>query len=149
MTGFTHKLTLFSVVVLLSLSAIHAQEAKPKPLHPGDVLKFELTFSGPDADKIKNASLSVYFGGPIPANQAGFGNGFGGRGNLTSPHTFRVELTIPDSIATGDYVVNRIDASPENGVGSATYTSGFGTFTYHIENPKTFTAPTVTVKPLP
>jgi hypothetical protein len=132
---------------LLSLNCTHAQELKEQPLHPGDILRFEITFSGPDADKIKQASLNLGLKGSVNADQAGFADGLGAQGQLVSPHIFHVEIKIPENIATGDYVLGRVDASAD--VGRVAYTTGFSAHLYHVENPRTFTAPTVNVKPLP
>jgi len=137
----------FTITTILGLCIAQAQEAKPQPLHPGDVLKFEILFSGPDADRINSSYLGLGLTGQRKPDQVGFNTGFGGGATKVAPRTFHVEAKIPDNIATGDYVVNRVDGNAD--IGANTYNSGFGTFTYHIENPKTFTPPSVSVKPLP
>jgi hypothetical protein len=142
-----HRQVCLPLFIAVFLSLAHAQELKVQPLQPGNVLRFEVTFSGPDADKIKRMSLVVGLKGSAPPNQAGFNEGFGAQGQLVSTHTFHVDIKIPDNAATGDYIVRRVDANSD--LGSAAYTSGFSTTTYHIENPQTFTPPTVSVKPLP
>jgi hypothetical protein len=138
-----------ALAILSTLSLSQAQGAHALPRHPGDVIKFEIKFDGPNADRIKtvNAGLGMRVG--PPKDQAGFTNGFGGRSNSpSSPNTFVVEMTVPDNIATGDYFLN-VGANATEG--SANYSDGqeFNVPAVHIENPKTFMPPGVKVTPLP
>ncbi|MFZ0773515.1 MAG: hypothetical protein WCA49_08560 [Candidatus Sulfotelmatobacter sp.] len=138
------------LAVLFGLSPAQAQEAKPLPRHPGDVIKYEIKFDGPNADKIKTVSASLGMRVGPPKDQAGFNNGFGTQGSTrpSAPNTFIVEMTVPDNAATGDYYLN-VGASAT--AGSAGYSDGqeFNTPPIHIENPKTFTPPGIKVTPLP
>jgi hypothetical protein len=149
MTGFTHKLTLFSVAVLLSLNTMQAQGPGPLPRHPGDVIKYQIVFDGPNADKITRVNGNLGHTGPMPKDQAGFAGGINS-GNLTpsSPRTFILEFKVPDNIATGDYVLSFTGFAAE-GYGNYANGQDFNVSLIHIENPKTFTPPGVKVTPLP
>jgi hypothetical protein len=139
----------FIVGVLLSLSTMQAQEAKVLPRHPGDVIKFEIKFDGPNADKIKSVDAGLGIKGPIPKDQSGFRGGTGANsGPPVSADAFRVEIKIPDNIATGDYVLG-IGANAAEG--SAGYQDGqdFHVAPFRIENPRTFVPPSITVRELP
>jgi hypothetical protein len=86
----------------------------------------------------------------IPKDQAGFTGQFNtaGRVQASSPRTFVVEMKIPDNAATGEYRLF-VDAAADEG--SAGYSDGqeFNTPAIHVENPRTFTPPSIGVKPLP
>jgi hypothetical protein len=144
----TLKLILFAGT-LLSLGIAHAQEAKELAKHPGDILKFEIVFEGPNADKIKTvgASLSMQVG--PPKDQAGFTNGFGTERQFspTSQKTFVVEITVPPNAATGDYFIS-VGATATEGSASYSNGNGFTISPIHVENPKTFTPPKIEVKEL-
>ena len=47
--------TILIAGALLSLGIVNAQEAKEQPLKPGDVIKLDLEFRGPDADKLTSS----------------------------------------------------------------------------------------------
>jgi hypothetical protein len=136
------------LTILSTLSLSQAQEAHPLPRHPGDVIKFEIKFDGPNAGKINSVSGSLGLRSAVPKDQAGFRPGFAANGSPLAPDTFRVELTVPDNAATGDYYFNFNASAVE---GSANYSDGqeFNIPPVRIENPKTFTPPAVTVKQLP
>jgi hypothetical protein len=145
----TFNLTSIVFTLLLALGFSLAQEARPLARHPGDVIKYEIKFDGPNAEKIKAISASLSIRGPVQKDQSGFGGGFGtNSGAPVSPDTFHVDLTVPDNIATGDYYLN-VGANAAEG--SANYRDGqeFEVPAVHIENPKKFTPPAITVKPLP
>jgi hypothetical protein len=138
------------IAAFLTLSIAQAQDAHPLPRHPGDIIKYEIRFDGLNADKIKNVNAGLSIRGPIPKDQAGFTGGFGTNGSVgpSSPATFKIELTVPPNIATGDYYLNFSAVATEGG---ANYSDGqeFSVPAVHIENPKTFTPPGVKVTPLP
>jgi hypothetical protein len=137
------------ITVLLSLSFVQAQEAKPLARHPGDVIQFQVKFSGPNADKIKGVQGGLDLNGSIPKDQAGFRNGFGvDKLSNPSPNTFVIGLTVPSDIATGDYTLSLTASAVE---GSAAYVNGtdYNVPLIHIENPKKFTPPSITVTPIP
>jgi len=146
----TFNLTSIVFAVLLALGFSQAQEARPLPRHPGDVIKYEIKFDGPNADRIKTVSASLGMKVGPPKDQAGFNNGFGTSHAFTpsSPNTFVVEMTVPDNAATGDYFLN-VGASAAEG--SANYSDGqeFNVPPIRVENPKTFTPPGIKVTPLP
>jgi hypothetical protein len=135
----------------LSLGVMLAQEAKPLPRHPGDVIKYEIRFDGPNADKIKQVLGSLGIRGAIPKDQSGFDGSFSTAGWIgpSSPGTFRIEFTIPSNIATGDYALANVNARADEG--AAGYQNGqeFTVPPIHIENPKTFSPPGIKVTPLP
>ncbi len=139
----------FIIVGLLSSAFMQAQGPGPLPRHPGDVIKYEIRFDGPNADKIKTVSAQMVTNS-IPRDQSGFTNGFGTSHQFTpsSPKTFDIEMTIPNNIATGDYRLNSIDARADEG--APTYSNqDYSVPIIHIENPRTFTPPGISVKPLP
>jgi hypothetical protein len=135
---------------LLTFAIAQAQQAMPLARHPGDVIKYEIKFDGPNADRIKTVNAGLGIRGPIPKDQAGFSGGFGTNGPVgpSSPATFKVELTVPPNIATGDYYLG-VNAHADEG--SAGYSDGqdFNLPPVHIENPKMFTPPGIKVTPLP
>ena len=136
-----------TLVVLLALSLSQAQEAKELARHPGDVLKFEVKFDGPDAAKVTSLEIYLSCSSAQPgANQAGFVNNFGGTKTFqaVSPRTFQPEIVIPKDILPGDYSLS-IHAHAD--VGNAIYDSG-KQFQLHIrvDNSRTFTAPGIIVK---
>jgi hypothetical protein len=141
--------TILLAGTLLSLGIAQAQQATELAKHPGDTLKFEIKFDGPDAGKIKQVFLYL---GSVPGrapDQPGFDAGF--RGNdaqLIGANTFKADITIPDNAATGDYILYvTANANP----GGFQYKGGdqFPMHFIHIENPNTFRPPHIEVKPLP
>jgi len=138
-----------ALAVFLACSLSQAEDAKVLPKHPGDIIKYEVKFDGPNADKIKTVGAGLHMRGPISKDQSGFIGSFGtGHQVLPSPSkTFILEMTVPNDSATGDYFLN-VGASSDEG--SASYEDGqeFTIPPVHIENPKTFTPPRITVKPL-
>jgi hypothetical protein len=145
------KLVTLGIVlaILSTLSLAQAPEAHPLPRHPGDVIKYDIKFAGPNAEKIKSVNAALNLQTSMPKDQAGFNAGFGATSfQPSAPDTFHVELTVPDNIASGDYTLFFGARAAE---GSANYSNGtdFQVPIVHIENPKTFTPPSVTVKPLP
>jgi hypothetical protein len=138
----------FLIIGLLSCSSL-TQAQGPLPRHPGEVIKYQIKFDGPNADKIKTVSAQMITNS-IPKDQSGFTNGFGTAHQFTpsSPRTFDIELTIPDNIATGDYRLQMVAARADEG--SATYSEqDYSVPIIHVENPRTFTPPGIAVKPLP
>jgi hypothetical protein len=139
----------FLIVALLSSAFAQAQEAHPLPRHPGDIIKFEIKFDGLNAGRIKSLNAGLSLRAPVAKDQAGFRTGFGaGAGSPSSPDTFRLEFTVPDNAATGDYYLNFSAIATE---GSGDYSDGqeFNLSPIRVENSKTFTPPGVTVKQLP
>jgi hypothetical protein len=142
--------TVLTAGILLSLGIASAQEAKTLPRHPGDVIKYEIKFDGPNADKMKSLLASMGLTTSVPKDQSGFASSFGTTGWISpsSPATFKVEMTVPPDIATGDYSLSLTARADE---GRANYANGqdFTVPPIHIENPKKFTPPGVKVTPLP
>src|SRR5580698_7393685 len=91
----------FTIAIVLSLCVARAQEAKPLPRHPGDTIKIEIKFGGPNADKFKSVDANFGLRGPLLKDQSGFRGGFGASVAVSSPgDTFRLEMKIPENIAT-------------------------------------------------
>lgn len=133
--------------VLLALSFSQAQDAHPLPRHPGDVIKFEVKFDGPNADKIKTVNVLLRLRAAVPQDHDGFSAGFGGDSVQSSaPNTFRPEIKIPDNAASGDYFLD-VNAAADGSAGSASYRDGaqFHLNPIHIENTRTFVPPHITV----
>jgi hypothetical protein len=133
-------------MAVIACTAVSAQQVTDFR-RPGDVIRLEIKFDGPDAAKIKQVLLSLNKpDGEPPKDQVGFNTSFGSNGWIgeVSPFTFRVEATIPTNIATGDYVLY-VNAQAENG--RTQYASGnqFKLPPFHIRNDKTFIPPTITV----
>jgi hypothetical protein len=140
----------FLIVGLLISALVQAQEAAPLARHPGDVIKYEIKFDGPNAEKLKTVQASMSTGQEPSKDQVGFSNNFGTEHPFQpiSPKTFVIEMTIPSNAATGDY---RLYVSAIADEGRANYRNGpdFNVPPIHVENPKTFTPPGIAVKPLP
>lgn len=148
--GLFRPLTPVSIAftILLACGLSQAQEAKELARHPGDTIKFEVKFDGPDAAKIRTVSLYLQRRGPAPANQAGFDGGFRGKSFPAIADAFHPEITIPDNAMTGDYFLS-VSAAADTG--NVPYTAGeqFQMHNFRIENPKTLTPPKITIKELP
>jgi hypothetical protein len=137
------------VVGLVSLAFGQTQEARPLARHPGEVIKFQIKFDGPNADKITRVNGGFNLNGPVPKDQAGFDHGIGASTKApSSPKTFDLELNVPDNIATGEYTLGFTGFAAE-GYGEYANGQDFNIPPIHIENPKKFMPPSVTVKQLP
>jgi hypothetical protein len=137
------------VVGLVSFAFGQSQEAEPLAWHPGEVIKFRITFDGPDADKITRVNGGLNLDGPVPKDQGGFDHGIGASTKApSSPRTFDLELKVSDNIATGEYTLHFAGIAAE---GYGEYANGrdFTIPPIHIENPKKFVPPSVTIKQLP
>jgi len=142
--GDMKTLSFLPVLAAIMCSALAAQQVTDFR-RPGDVIRIEVKFDGPDANKIKSIVLYLSAVGSIPGNQIGFQNGFGGDWtDAASPHTFETEVKIPANVATGDYKLS-INARAE--AGSTQYVAGdqFHLPLFHIKNERSFVPPTVTV----
>ncbi len=134
------------VTAVIACHAVSAQQVTDFR-RPGDVIRLEIKFEGPDAPRIKQVLISLNKpDGAPPKDQAGFTTSFGSGGWIgeVSPLTFRVEATIPPNIATGDYVLY-VQAQAESG--RVQYAAGdqFKLPPFHIRSDKTFIPPTITV----
>lgn len=138
-----------SVLALLSLCCAQAQEASTLARHPGETVKYQISFSGENADRIKAVYATLSTGQAAPKDQVGFQNNFATNGQIppTSPRTFVVEMKIPDNAASGDYHLYVTAYANE---GSANYADRqeFTIPPIHVENPKKFSPPSITVSPL-
>ena len=137
------------VTCLLSLSVMQAQQAQPLARHPGDVIKYEIKFDGPNADRIKSVNAGLGLRTQIPKDQAGFAGGIS-ENNIqpSAPKTFELSFKVPENIADGDYYLN-FSALAAEGFGNYSDGQEFNVPAVRIENPKKFTPPAVSVKPLP
>ena len=136
-----------ALTALLTCGLLQSQEAREAPHHPGDILKFEIKFDGADAAKVKTIRIYLIPQDGPPPNQAGFNvTPQGGDFSPISPGVFQANLKIPDGAPTGTYLL-RVNATAENGAGSATYNAktDFDLHAYRIENPMTFTPPKIKV----
>jgi uncharacterized membrane protein len=144
----TRNVLRIALVILSTLSLVQAQEAKPLPRHPGDVIKYRITFDGPNADKIKMVYARMNITAQIPKDQAGFTSQFNTAGQIqpSSPKTFDIEMKIPDNTATGEWRLHFTATATE---GSAEYEDGqeFNVPNVQVDNPRTFTPPAVKVAP--
>ena len=138
--------TILIAGALLSLGIVNAQEAKEQPLKPGDVIKLDLEFRGPDADQLTSINASLYSHAPRPEDQAGFMTNFPGEFKLTSPRNFHAEFKVPDTAVSGEYKLDSLDV---RGLGiQLTYTDGeqYHLHTFHVDNKDKFVQPSVTIK---
>jgi hypothetical protein len=134
-----------AIAALLGGSLLAAQEVTEFK-RPGDVVRFEIKFSGPDAVKVKAVSLQLNAKVGPPDDQSGFTTAFTSMKSFgpSAPNTFEAEVAVPENIASGDYVLY-INAQAETG--AARYESGqqFQLPLLHVRNDRTFKAPQVTV----
>ena len=136
-----------AIAALLGGSLLTAQEVTEFK-RPGDVIRLEIKFDGPDAPKVKTVSLYLGTNANPANNQAGFANLFQtGESGPSSPNTFDVDAkipNIPNNVATGDYILS-VNAQAETG--RTTYAAGtqFQLPPFHIRNDRTFTPPKITV----
>lgn len=140
------------ITAVLGILPTSAQQQSPEVTEfrkPGDVLRFGVKFSGPDAEKIKGVSVSFGVIDNKPSvDQTGFGRSFGGGVfRQSSARTFIVEATIPDGVASGDYLVY-INVQADSG--NFQYVSGnqFQTPSIRVRNDRSFTPPHITVTEL-
>ena len=66
----------FAASIILNVSLLNAQAA-PLPRHPGDVIKYEIKFDGPNADRIKTVNAGLNITATVPKDQSGFAQGIG------------------------------------------------------------------------
>jgi hypothetical protein len=134
-----------AIAALLGGSLLAAQKVTEFK-RPGDIIRLEIKFDGPDATKVKTVSIRLNATVGPPSDQSQFRTSFTSSKSFppTSPNTFYADATIPDTIASGDYVLY-VDAQAETG--GAQYTSGnqFQLPPFHIRNERTFKPPQITV----
>lgn len=133
-----------SVMALIACNAVSAQQVTDFR-QPGDVIRLEVKFDGSDAAKIQKVIASLERTSPALDDQVNFhANISTGWTSETSPHTFDVEIKIPDDIGTGEYRLTIIALSP---YGQTNYVAGqqFQLATFHIRNPAKFTPPGIQV----
>lgn len=143
------KTVLLAGILVVGLGIVQAQDAKPLPRHPGELIKYQIKFDGPNADRIKtvNANLSLRIQGP--KDQAGFNGGMQTNGIPPStPRNFELTFKVPENAANGDYFLS-FSALADEGYGNYTDGQEFNVPPVRVENPKKFTPPEVTVTPLP
>lgn len=136
-------------VLAIGLKITHAQEAKEQSLSPGGVIRLEVKFDGPGADRISNIYANLSTQAQRPVDQAGFMNNFPGSFTQISNGTFRAEFIIPPTVVSGDYVLSSMDVRAP-GIDMA-YTNGqqYNLHPFHIENHSKFVQPPVTIKDIP
>jgi hypothetical protein len=135
-----------TTMAVIACSAVSAQQVTEFK-QPGDFIRLEIKFDGPDTAKIK--SLALYFGstgGRIPENQEGFKNFMNSQQfQPVSPGRFLAEIKIPEDVATGDYTLI-VNVQTETN-GTVPYPDGqrFHLHPFHVRNPKTFIPPSISV----
>jgi hypothetical protein len=140
--------TILLAGTLLGLGIADAQQAKELTLSGNDVLRVEVKFNGPNADKVTSVYLAIASTDPALPDQPGFGNGFNGsEAKAVTPMIFKPEIKIPESAVDGDYKLSVIAIA---GPFRPSYEAGkdFKYPVIHIKN-QTFTRPSIEVKPLP
>lgn len=132
------------IMALIACNAVSAQQVT-EFRQPGDVLRFEIKFDGPDATKVRTVSLYFGFIGQPPKDQPGFDAGFpGDRVGPTSPNTYILEAKIPTNVASGDY---KLFVNAQAETGSTQYEAGnqFQMPPFHIKNSRSFVPPAIIV----
>ncbi|HUE04886.1 MAG TPA: hypothetical protein VMR62_35365 [Bryobacteraceae bacterium] len=133
------------IAALLGGSLLAAQEVTEFK-QPGDIIRLEIKFDGPDAAKIKSISIQFGTNAAPSVDQGGFSTSFRSEKTFepSAPNAFYADATIPKDVASGDYFL-RINAQVETGLFQ--YVSGdqFQFPPFHIRNGKTFKPPKVTV----
>jgi hypothetical protein len=129
-------------------SIAFAQHVEELPPGPGTVFKYDIHFSGPDADKIK--SIQLYFQGQegVPRDQPGFAISFNSGWIGPDGHgTFHVEAKAPENVATNNYILY-VNGQLDVG-GQLQYAGGkdFPFTPVHITNDKKIQIPAITVTP--
>ena len=117
--------------------------------HPGDVIRYAVTFEGGDIDKLTDVGVHLSSPGPVPPNQMGFTTQFGGPCHKSpEPKLWTCDVRIPDVVADGDYRFYEVDISA--GPFSKSYPGDFHVPIVLVQNPRTFNPPTkVTVTEQP
>lgn len=149
-TTKSHLLTVAALgAILLGSSANIGAQRAVDYREPGDVIRLEVSFDGPDAARIKTVAVYLRDLNGLSSDQQGFMTQF--NSNAVGPahaSTFDVSVQIPQSAATGEYAVFVIATTDNN---SLRYDSGdqFKVATYHIRNKSGFPPPHINVKELP
>jgi hypothetical protein len=131
---------------LLSLGIAQAQQAAELAKHPGEVIKLEVKFDGPDGAKIITIYANLSTQTERPPDQAGFMNNFPGEFKLISPGLFEGDFKIPDTALSGDYKLQSMDVRAP-GI-QLTYNEGkqYNLHEFRIENKNKFVQPPITIK---
>jgi hypothetical protein len=140
--------TILITGILLNLGIANTQEAKPLPWHPGETIKLEIKFSGPDASKFTNIYPAFNITTDVHHDQPGFTTNLSGTCKPVPPDAFDCDFLIPPGAATGDYNLT-VDARSQ--LGQIVYRAGdqFQLHLFHVENSTTLATPGITVKQLP
>jgi hypothetical protein len=141
----------FAIAICALAVAAYGQQAQPSvKRHPGDVLHYQVKFEGGELAKVTVVNLNFRTSDPIPADQQGLTNGFGGPCvKSVAVGVWDCSVTIPDRVWNGNYRVNGV------GVGAGTSLGKYYEEDLHvplvpIENSAMFIPPTkVTVTPKP
>jgi len=134
------------LAILAFVSPAKAQTTPPPVYHPGQTISVSVTFDGPDAPKIVGANMSAHLVGQPKSGQTEFRTDFGATEQTkTGPNAFKIDFTIPDNQASGDYQFIQISATLQigsNGRVSFVYApQDYQLKTFRIENPNTATKP--------
>jgi hypothetical protein len=134
------------LAILAFVGSAKAQATPPPVYHPGQTISVSVTFDGPDAPKIIGANMTAHLMGQPKPSQPEFQTGFGATEQTkTGPNTFKIDFTISDNQASGDYQFVQISATLQignNGRVSFVYApQDYQIKTFTIENPNTVTKP--------
>jgi uncharacterized protein YfaS (alpha-2-macroglobulin family) len=139
----TIKKIAVTVAVVLGLGV--SAKAQTPIYRPGDVIKVTVTFSGPDADRIKKISAEMQVP-EVSTDQAGFSNDLQSQDSSPAgPHTFTVSLKVPETQATGDYKLRWVTAYAAEPNVNVSYVApaDFTAPTFRIENRTRFVKPAI------
>jgi hypothetical protein len=139
----------FAVLVMLFSSSAKAQTPT---YHPGQTIRISVTFEGPDAGKIAQATMN-WSTPSLAANQPAFSQSmYSSESRQTAPNTFEVSFKIPETQATGEYALDQLRGSTSAPV-SVVFFYGPADFPVRkakVENSNALTKPTIKdVKELP
>jgi hypothetical protein len=139
------------LIGLALILPLHAQQAQPSvKRHPGDVLRYRVTFDGGEIGKITSVGIRLYTPGPFPESQPGLTNGFNGpcAKSASGTNVWECSLTIPGNVIDGNYTLDQVNIAADPF--SKQYAGNFDVPVVPIENPKNFNPPKkVTVTPQP
>lgn len=147
-----NKTTILAIAVLALTVAAYGQQPQQTSVkrHPGDVLHYQVKLEGGELAKVTGVRINLRTSDPIPADQQGLTNGFGG--NCTKSAAVQVwdcSVTIPDRVWNGNYRVNGVGVGTGTSLGKS-YDEDFHVTLVPIENSANFIPPTkvtVTEKP--
>jgi hypothetical protein len=138
-------------ILAFAVFPAHAQvtettkQTEGKPVKPPAVFKFDVTFKGENAGKIKEFLLYLTRPGAVPADQSvGFINQFNSGWIAVNSTVSHAEVKVLDDAMTGDYWVS-VGAHTTDGANVDYDKDKIGLTPIHIDNPTRFPPPKITV----